>query len=333
MTHPWKIKGGADVEDIYMRFSTGVNGTPMPSFARALNDEDRWYLANFIKSLQHDLTSHAALKAMKVAGEVPGSVDDAAWADAEPMDVRLTGQVVAAPRWQNPSIELVTLRAIFNEEEIAFHMTWDDPFQDTIHDASAEIDTTDISKVGAFNSYVEAIDMTPRKLENFRDAVALQFPVKAPEGSKKPHFFRGNSSNPVHLWEWQADKDGVTESIARGWKQPPKPQKDEAQQVTSSAVWAEGRWTVVMKRPLVTEDKNDVQFTPGVFIPLSLNAWDGSNGEHNNIMSLSTWYSVVLEQPAPFSLYLKVLLAILAAGLIEVWLVRKAKSQKVEDKE
>lgn len=332
VTLPWKIKGGSEVEDIYMRFSTGVNGTPMPSFARALNDEDRWYLANFIKSLQHDLTSHAALKALRVVGDVPSGPNDEAWADAEPMDVRLTGQVVAAPRWQNPSIELVTMQAAFNDEEISFRMTWDDPFQDVTHNDGAEIDTADISKVGAINSYVEANDMMPRKLENFRDAVALQFPVKAPEGSKKPHFFRGNSSNPVHLWQWQADKDAVVESIARGWKQPPKPQKDEAQQVTSEAEWAEGRWSVVMKRPLLTEDKNDVQFRPGLFIPMALNAWDGSNGEHNNIMSLSTWYSVVLEQPAPMSLYLKVLLAIFAAALIEVWLIRKAKRQASDEK-
>lgn len=331
VTLPWKIKGGSEVEDIYMRFSTGVNGTPMPSFARALNDEDRWYLANFIKSLQHDLTSHAALKALKVIGDIPATPDDEMWNDAEPMDVRLTGQVVAAPRWQNPSIELVTVQAAFNETDISFRMTWDDPFKDVTHDAAQEIDTSDIAKVGAFNSYVEAMDMMPRALETFRDSVALQFPVKAPEGSKKPHFFRGNSSNPVNLWTWQAEKDAAVESIARGWKQQPKPQKAEAQQITSEASWADGRWTVVMKRPLLTEDKNDVQFTPGVFIPMALNAWDGSNGEHNNIMSLSTWYSVVLEQPAPMSLYLKVLLAILGAVAIEVWLVRKAKTARQSD--
>ncbi|HJO87028.1 MAG TPA: c-type cytochrome, partial [Rhodospirillales bacterium] len=44
VTLPWKIKGGSNVEDIYMRFSTGINGTPMPSFAKALSNEDRWAL-------------------------------------------------------------------------------------------------------------------------------------------------------------------------------------------------------------------------------------------------------------------------------------------------
>ena len=51
---------------------------------------------------------------------------------------------------------------------------------------------------------------------------------------------------------------------------------------------------MVMKRPRITEDKNDVQFVAGKFIPMSMNAWDGSNGEHGLIMSLSTWYYVLI---------------------------------------
>ena len=63
VTHPWKIKAGSEVADIYMRFTSGISGTPMPSFIKSLNEEDRWYLANYIKSLQHQLTSHQTLRA------------------------------------------------------------------------------------------------------------------------------------------------------------------------------------------------------------------------------------------------------------------------------
>jgi hypothetical protein len=35
-----------------------------------------------------------------------------------------------------------------------------------------------------------------------------------------------------------------------------------------------------MARPLITEDGNDVQFQTGQFIPMVVNVWDGSNGEH-----------------------------------------------------
>ena len=51
--------------------------------------------------------------------------------------------------------------------------------------------TKDIAKIGNFSSYVEANGMVPRKLETFRDSIALQFPVKHPDGTKKPHFEPG----------------------------------------------------------------------------------------------------------------------------------------------
>jgi len=333
VTHPWKIKAGTAVEDIYMRFTTGISGTPMPSFIKTLSEEDRWNLANYIKSLQHKLTSHQALKAKPVPGELPDSPDDSAWDAAEPMDMRLAGQVVAPPRWQNPSIEMVTVQALFNDKDISFRLTWDDPFKDIIHDKSKEFKPVEIARVGAFNSYVEANGMIPRALDTFRDSIALQFPVRPPQGTKKPHFYRGGSSDQVHLWVWKADlsetgKRGTQEGNARGWKQPIKMQAEDGQQITGKAKWDQGRWAVVMKRPLKTGDKNDVQFEKGVFIPMSLNAWDGSNGEHGLIMSLSTWHYVFLEAPTPISVYLYTILAFLAVGGLGIWLMRKAENEE-----
>lgn len=329
VTHPWKIKAGTDVEDIYMRFSTGINGTPMPSFVKALSDDDRWALANFIKSLQHQLTDNQVLRAMKVVGEVPFDTEAKEWAAAEPMDVRLTGQVIAPPRWQNPGVELVTMKAAFNEKEISFLLEWDDAFKDASHKKDKELNTKELNKVGGYNSYVAANGMIPRALETFRDSVALQFPTKLVEGTKKPHFFRGGSSNAVNMWIWQADKAeqkkrGVDEAIARGWRQPPRAQAEDQQQVTSKSIWKDGRWRVVIKRPLQTEDRNDIQFTPGKFIPMSLNAWDGSNGEHGLIMSLSSWHFVIMEAPIPMAIYIYALIAVVVTGGIGVWLMKKS---------
>ena len=331
VTHPWKIKAGTEVEDIYMRFSTGINGTPMPSFVDALSEEDRWDLANFIKSLQHELTGNQVLGVRSIEGDVPGDPGDPRWADAESMDIRLSGQAMAAPRWQNASIELVTLKAVFSPTEIAFLVEWDDPFKDTVHKAGMEFDPADITRVGAFNSYVQANDMITRQLDTFRDSIALQFPVKTVVGTRKPHFLRGSVSQPVHLWTWNADLDAqntpaVTESLARGWKQAPKMQTDEQQQVSATATWDQGRWRVVMKRPLLTEDSGDVQFVQGEFIPVAVNAWDGSNGEHGLIMSLSSWYYVSLEAPARPAPFAYAGLAILLTGFIGVWLKRKAQT-------
>lgn len=46
-----KFKGGNSSRDVYLRFTTGLNGTPMPSFAKELSDEQRWYLTHYVMSL------------------------------------------------------------------------------------------------------------------------------------------------------------------------------------------------------------------------------------------------------------------------------------------
>jgi mono/diheme cytochrome c family protein len=56
-TRAGKFKGGETNKDIYMRFTTGMNGTPMPSFASELSDEDRWCMVHFVKSLGEKKTT------------------------------------------------------------------------------------------------------------------------------------------------------------------------------------------------------------------------------------------------------------------------------------
>jgi len=57
-TQSSKFKGGAANQDIYLRFTTGINGTPMPSFANELSDEDRWSLVHYVKSLAQQKKEH-----------------------------------------------------------------------------------------------------------------------------------------------------------------------------------------------------------------------------------------------------------------------------------
>jgi mono/diheme cytochrome c family protein len=51
LTEPWTFHGGATSRDIYLRFRTGMAGTPMPSFADAASDTEMWDLSNFVVSL------------------------------------------------------------------------------------------------------------------------------------------------------------------------------------------------------------------------------------------------------------------------------------------
>ena len=45
------LKGGPGVADVYRTLSTGLNGTPMPSYGETLTDEERWALAYHVLAL------------------------------------------------------------------------------------------------------------------------------------------------------------------------------------------------------------------------------------------------------------------------------------------
>lgn len=49
-----RIKGGCCGAAIYRAISTGLGGTPMPSFAAAMTPDERWDLAHYVLSLGHE---------------------------------------------------------------------------------------------------------------------------------------------------------------------------------------------------------------------------------------------------------------------------------------
>ncbi len=51
LTEPWTFHGGATSRDVYLRFRTGMNGTPMPSFKDTATDAEMWDLANYVVSM------------------------------------------------------------------------------------------------------------------------------------------------------------------------------------------------------------------------------------------------------------------------------------------
>ena len=330
LTRGWNLKGGTMPRDIFYRFSTGVNGTPMPSFKKSLTEEERWHLANYISTVASSRESEeVVLKARRIEGPLPENPEDEAWRQAQTLRVPLTGQVLAKPRWQNISVDLVEVQAIYNQEEIALRVVWDDPIRDVEHHEDLEVKTFE-------NTYVKAFDEIPRKTGTFRDAIAVQFPVKLRDGARKPHFFRGDASNPVNLWMWKSDLQArganpVGEYNAKGFRKPLTAQGEKDRQVRGGGDWKDGQWRVVMVRALKTEDvRRDIQFQEGRLMPMAFNAWDGSNGEHGLIMSLSAWSFIALETQAPASLYVFSALAVALVFLGEWWFVRLSRRRAGE---
>src|SRR5206468_8017890 len=45
-----QLKGGSTVRDVFRTMTLGLDGTPMPSFADSMSDEERWAISYFVLS-------------------------------------------------------------------------------------------------------------------------------------------------------------------------------------------------------------------------------------------------------------------------------------------
>jgi len=297
LTKGWNFRGGNKREDIYMRFMTGMAGTPMPSFADDLDNEKAWHLSNFVKSLSPDKRPEVkeVIKARFIESNLPDDPLDPIWANVEPNYIPLVGQVIIEPRWFTPFIDSIDVKALFNGKEVALLLEWDDPTK----------------------SPISPTEQYPKQCS---DAIYVQFPVKVDSSKpQKPYFINGDSGRAAYIWHWDSIS-GVRELKGKGSARV-SPINSDSQPLSAKAIWEEGRWRLVLKRPMLTGHKDHTQFEAGRFIPISFNAWDGSNGEIGTKRSISTWYWLLLEPTTPPTRYYTAGITLfLAAGIELVWL-------------
>ncbi|MBI4608454.1 MAG: c-type cytochrome [Candidatus Rokubacteria bacterium] len=297
LTKAWTFRGGTTAKEIAARLVTGLMGTPMPSFIDSVEKpEDVWHLANYVKSLGPEKPDFATILPVRaVQGEIPDDPAAPFWAAEAPANFPLAGQVIVDPRNFNPSIDMLTVRAVYSDTEIAFHLTWDDPTASKPDPAG----------------------------KTFADEVALQFPLRFPQGDERPYVLLGDGSNPVHLLRWTSD-GGVGEANASGLGKL-TPQTGEAVQAGGKVVFADGQYRLVIKRPRVTQDPNDLQFPIGRFLSVAFMAWDGGAGETGSKMAFSSWYYLRLEEPGSKKPYIIPPLVVLVTAALEWLVVRRAR--------
>ncbi len=258
--------------------------------------EKSWHLANYVKSLSPEKRPESAignnvLRSQYIKSELP-RMDGAEWETLETKYFPLVGQVVIEPRQFNPTIDAVNVKSFYNDTEVAFLFIWDD-----------RTHTTD-----------ETDEETGKTLE---DALAVQFPVKVPQGPTAPKpYFLGGGRLPVYLWHWKASApEQVTELTAKGIHNAEIQAAQGELQVQGT--YTNGQYKLWVKRALKTDDKKDLQLEPGVFVPIAFSAWDGANGDVDTKRVMSSWYTFVLE-PVPSSrrFIYPPLIAILSLGLL-----------------
>ena len=346
LTNPWRNKGGTTVSDIYRTLSTGLSGTPMADFMDGVPaEQDRWALAMYAQSLLEPRTvSGDPLVARHVDGPLPEDPDAPAWRDCEPFGLPLMGQYVRAPRWQAPSVDYVSVCALYDDREVAIRIEWHDPFRDDRtgarpqpegeepppDDAGGEAGgeargdaaapgPADAPDVGS--AYLTVAEADARAAARFiPDTLYVQMPVgrRAPGNAQRPLLLMGDAEHPIDVWTWSALRGGtISEAYSRGNERGYQDRSSSAGRPRGKSRWSAGRWRVVMKRSLTTGDaRHQVQLGPGDLVPFDVRVWDGSAGEEGLQSAMSTWRHIYLEAPIPARSYLRGLLAALAGYLV-----------------
>ena len=83
-------------------------------------------------------------------------------------------------------------------------------------------------------------------------------------------------------------------------------------------------------RSLVTEDENDLDFVTGQAIPVAFFFWDGDNGESGNRSSVSSWYSLFLEEPTPSTVFIAPAVAMAFTLVFSFFIVSRARKRESE---
>jgi len=114
------------------------------------------------------------LVAAQVPGDLPVNDPNAEmWQKVTALQVPLSAQTVTRPILRETKVKSVSVRALHNDKQIAFLVEWDD---DTKNDSMVRV-------------------------QDFRDAAALQFP----QVQGQPFFCMGMQGGNVNIWHWKAD--------------------------------------------------------------------------------------------------------------------------------
>jgi mono/diheme cytochrome c family protein len=352
LAQTWTFRGGSSREDIFRTMSTGLNGTPMPSFLDSLTPEQRWAITDFIVSLSD--SNGPGYTNLVIARRVQDPIDlakgAASFASAPVARFPIIGQIMEPGRSFHPPATSVTVQAIYDADSIAILVRW--------HDMSAEKTGTngpslpvppeeeeeppagaaaEGASAGATVSGFGDAEVAPAPAgqaqdpfaeeaapadqpSEFSDAVSVQIPSQAPAGARKPYFLFGDAQNSVDLWFFDLARPDPLQFTGRGSADIAP---NDTGDLTGAASYDQGEWSVIFKRPL--RAASGAAFSPGEFMPVGFSVWDGFSRERGPRRGLTAWYSLYVEPenvPSAIGPMARTALFILAIELAVVGWVR-----------
>jgi DMSO reductase family type II enzyme heme b subunit len=291
LTKRWTFRGGATREDIYRTFTTGLDGSPMPSYSID-PPEDQWHLVNYVYSLSQDEPIYATVVvASPYDGEIDFSNREGLFDGATPAYFPIVGQVIDPGRAFYPGVNGVSVRAVYNEADIAIELSWNDMSAETRGDNSPTMAVGD------------TIETAVDTMVSYSDAIGVQFPSQPPDGQARPYFLFGDSKRTVDLWFVELAGMEAQNLEGSGGERVNRVDSD----LEVSSFYDKGEWVVAFKRSRALEGRT--VFDEQTFVPIAFSVWDGFNRERGAKRGVSSWYHLYLaplqvESPAgPMAMY------------------------------
>jgi len=323
--------GGGQVEDLYLRFVGGMDGTPMPAYGnlaellgKPKSDENKlaWSLVHYVKSLETEISAET----MKSPEDGKISALHVSWltksdkllnASSSLWNKTDSYSIPISRLWQSDNVnyQMVEVQAVYNSKYIAVKLEWEDiTSEESLY-----------------------------RVQNFQDGAAIQFSI---DGTKGFHGM-GSEEHPTDIWFWKAEwqfrsnektnsdielayanrvsdsnvdtypslmndiaylsgrdagninsesgKTSPVENVTAVGPQTVTPLPENSQKVMGKGVWDGQKWRVVFVRKTKSDSKQKVNFIKGESIPIGFAIWNGRERDRNGQKLVSTWYDLELK--------------------------------------
>ena len=353
----WNFRGSRqdpyNVKNIFRTFSTGVNGTPMPSFADNTTVEERWHIANFVNSLCEREADGKPLPIDPLAdkpkinfvlssglaeGEISADPEHEMWKKRARRFVAMGGQITHKPRNFVNRIDDIWVKSLYNDKYVVFMFQWDDRTKSVAEGKLPWAPTSvniDVKEQDPKTGEEGSIASHQNNYTVYNDAIAMETAVKwkeLPSPIKPRYLFGSNEQFPVDIVKWEAD-GSLRAFKGTGWDKDFEERLNYEDNITIlHSEWKNGRWTVIVQRPLGNKKDQDYDedtfFEMGQYIPTVFFAWDGHNGDAGRKMAVSAFYYTFLEPPTPREAYIYPIVIACGVVLLEGWVLTRRSNKR-----
>jgi cytochrome c len=316
------FKGGREYRQLYTRILLGMPGSPMPSSLASTKPTEANDLIAFVWSLSDPASQgkveqkRTQFTARRVARALAGEIPEQAWQSAP------AAAVVVTPLWwrdyEEPDLHVQVLH---DGQVLAIRLTWQDRTRNDT--AVRPQDFEDMAAIQLFKGSPEpflGMGAAEQSVDvwHWRAGWHGNPAAYADVDSAYPNmavdlypFEQQGAGERAHASEHQP-RAYITARAAGNLRSDPTQtftgnsleakgfgtltmRPRVSQLVSANAKWRDGRWTVVLRRPLAVSPESGLPLAAGDRLSIAFALWDGAARDRNGQKLVSIWHDLHLE--------------------------------------